>query len=61
VELYPEHRMDLDTRLAGDLAALGNDDAAQQGVFVGRADARMILDSRAHDGADTPAPSVDRR
>lgn len=32
--------MDLDTGLAGDLAALGNDDAAQQGVFVGRADAR---------------------
>jgi hypothetical protein len=57
VELYPDHRADLDNRLAGDLAAIGNDDAAQRGVLVGRAAARMILDERAHDGADTTAPA----
>ena len=53
--LYPDHRGDLDTRLAGDLAIIGNDTAAQQGILVGRAAARMILDSRARDRADTPA------
>jgi len=56
VELYPDQRADLDNRLAGDLAATGNDGAAQQGVLVGRAAARLILNSRAHDGADLPAP-----
>jgi hypothetical protein len=56
VALYPDHREDLDNRLAGDLAAIGNDDAAQQGARVGHAAAQLILDSRAHDGADTPAP-----
>ena len=33
--LYPDHRGDLDTRLAGDLAVIGNDTAAQQGILVG--------------------------
>jgi membrane-associated phospholipid phosphatase len=55
VELYPDHRTDLDTRLAGDLAVIGDDDAARHGVLVGQAAARLILDYRAHDGADTPA------
>ena len=52
VALYPDHRADLDNRLAGDLAAIGNDDAAQQGILVGRAAARMILDDRAHGGEE---------
>lgn len=56
VQLYPDHRSDLDTRLSDDLAAIGNDTAAQQGILVGRAAARIILDSRARDGADTPPP-----
>jgi len=56
VALYPDHRGDLDTRLANDLATMPNDNATQQGILVGQAAARIILDSRAHDGADTPAP-----
>jgi hypothetical protein len=56
VALYPDHLGDLDTRLANDLATMPNDNATQQGLLVGQAAARLILDSRAHDGPDTPAP-----
>src|SRR6478609_3656416 len=56
VALYPAHGADLDTRLTSDLATLPSDNATQQGILVGQAAARMILDSRAHDGADSPPP-----
>jgi membrane-associated phospholipid phosphatase len=56
VALYPAHRADLDTRLTNDLATLPSDNATQQGILVGQAAARIILDSRAHDGAQTPPP-----
>ena len=56
VALYPAHRADLDTRLTSDLATLPSDNATQQGIIVGQAAARIILDSRAHDGAQTPPP-----
>ena len=54
--VYPAHRADIDTRLANDLATLPTDNATQQGILVGRAAAQLILNSRAHDGADSPAP-----
>ena len=56
VALYPAHRADLDARLANDLATLPSDNATQQGILVGQSAARIILDSRAHDGADTQPP-----
>jgi hypothetical protein len=56
VALYPAHRADLDTRLTNDLATLPSDNATQQGILVGQAAARIILDSRAHDGAQSPPP-----
>jgi hypothetical protein len=57
VTLYPSHRTDIDARLANDLATLPNDNATQQGILVGRAAAQIILNSRAHDGANTPPPA----
>jgi hypothetical protein len=57
VVLYPDQRAALDSRLTGDLAALPQNDSTRQGVSVGRAAARTVLDSRAHDGASaTPPP-----
>jgi membrane-associated phospholipid phosphatase len=56
VALYPAHQADLDTRLTNDLATLPSDNATQQGILVGRAAAQIILNSRAHDGADSPPP-----
>jgi hypothetical protein len=57
VALYPDHHAALDSRLTGDLAMLPQNDSTRQGVSVGRAAARTVLDSRAHDGASaTPPP-----
>jgi membrane-associated phospholipid phosphatase len=57
VALYPAQRPALDSRLAGDLAALPSGRSSQDGVAVGHTAAAAILAARASDGADmTPPP-----
>jgi PAP2 superfamily len=55
--LYPAARADLDTQLAGELAAVPDGRPKQDGVSVGAAAARDIVALRATDGsAAAPAP-----
>jgi len=56
VALYPAMRADLDTQLAGDLAALPDDAARAAGVASGGRAARSILAARAHDGSAATPP-----
>ena len=57
VALYPAARGDLDTQLAGELGAIPDGRAEQDGVRVGAAAAKQILALRASDGsAQAAAP-----
>jgi membrane-associated phospholipid phosphatase len=55
VALYPTARADLDTQLGGELAAMPDGQAKQDGVAVGAAAAKQIVDLRAADGSATAA------
>jgi hypothetical protein len=55
VALYPTARADLDAQLAGELAAVPDGAAKQNGVGVGAAAAREILTLRASDGSAAAA------
>jgi PAP2 superfamily len=56
--LYPTARADLDTQLGGELAAIPDGQAKQDGVTVGAAAAKEILDLRAADGSTVVAAPV---
>ena len=49
--LYPAARADLDTQLGGQLAAIPDGQAKQDGITVGAAAAKEIVDLRASDGS----------
>jgi hypothetical protein len=53
--LYPAARADLDTQLGGQLAAIPDGQAEQDGVTVGAAAAKEIVDLRATDGSAAAA------
>ena len=53
--LYPAARADLDTQLGGELAAIPDGQAKQDGVSVGAAAAKQIVDLRAADGSAAAA------
>jgi hypothetical protein len=56
VALYPTARADLDTQLGGELAAIPDGQAKQDGVGVGAAAAAQMVALRASDGSANPAP-----
>ena len=59
VALYPKWKAALDQQLAGELAAIPNGAAKQQGIQVGQAVATRLIAIRANDGsAATPQPFV---
>jgi membrane-associated phospholipid phosphatase len=59
VALYPTMKATLDERLAGELAAIPDGNAKQQGIQVGHAVATRLIARRANDGSSiTPPPFV---
>lgn len=55
--LYPSAKVTVDRRLAGELAAIPDGTARQQGIAVGRLAAAFVLAARADDGSGVPPPS----
>jgi hypothetical protein len=56
VALYPAKRTDLDAQLTGELAAIPDSPAKQDGIGVGAAAAKQLVDLRAADGSAATAP-----
>src|SRR4051812_40410353 len=54
--LYPAKRTDLDAQLTGELAAIPDSPAKQDGIGVGAAAARQLVGLRAADGSAATAP-----
>jgi len=54
--LYPAKRADLDAQLTGELAAIPASPAKQDGIGVGAAAAKQLVDLRAADGSAATAP-----
>lgn len=56
VALYPAKQADLDAQLTGELAAIPDGPAEQDGIGVGAAAAKQLVDLRAADGSAATAP-----